>query len=249
MLHLETIGGSGLNYLDTKYMTSARTMIVEEIVEKKIRSIMMIDIASSLNYAKFDEVKDCGTTHEMWINLKAIYGRDDNLRRDKVESLRGQLDQIKMREDENIAKYSDRIKANVCAIKASREKIEDETMVSKFLRTLLPIYAIRVSEIQEMRCNPKNDITLDAVVGILTTFEKDNYDNYVPSFSNLESAFESKLSLKKKAKKSKARQSESEEEDSSDSDLESIEALLARRYPKGKGKYKGKIILIYFSCE
>ena len=70
----------------------------------------------------------------------------------------------------------------------------------------------------------------------MRTFELDNYDNYVPSSSNLESTFEAKLSLKKKAKKSKAKQSKSEEEDSSDNDLETIEALLARRYPKVKGK-------------
>ena len=30
---------------------------------------MMIDIASTLNYVKFDEVKDCATTYEMWIKL------------------------------------------------------------------------------------------------------------------------------------------------------------------------------------
>ena len=41
-------------------------------------------------------------------------------------------------------------------------KIEDETMVRKFLRTLLPIYEIRVSTIQDVRFNPKNDITLDS---------------------------------------------------------------------------------------
>ena len=44
-----------------------------------------------------------------------------------------------MREYENIAKYSDRIKVSVCAIKALGGKIEDETVVRKFLRTLLPI--------------------------------------------------------------------------------------------------------------
>ena len=80
---------------------------------------MMIDIASTLNYAKFDEVKDCGTTYEMWIKLKAIYGGDDNVRRAKVESLWGQFDKIEMREDENIAKCSNGIKESVCAIKAS----------------------------------------------------------------------------------------------------------------------------------
>ena len=100
-----------------------------------------------------------------------------------------------------------------------------------------------------MRCDLNNQINLDALVGRLTTFELDNYDNYVPSSSNLEYAFKAKLSLKKKAKRSKGNQYESEEEDSFDSDLETTKALVAIRYPKGKGKYRGKIPLIYFFCE
>ena len=50
---------------------------------------MMIAIASSLNYVEFDEVKGCATFHDMWTKLKDIYGGDDNIRRAKVESLRG----------------------------------------------------------------------------------------------------------------------------------------------------------------
>ena len=49
------------------------------------------------------------------------------------------------------------------------------------------------------------------MVGRLTTFKLDNYDNYVPSSKNIESTFEAKLSLKEKGKKSKANQLESEE--------------------------------------
>ena len=84
----------------------------------------------------------------------------------------------------------------------------------------------------------------------LIDFELDNYENYVPTSKNIESAFEAKLSLKK-GKKIKDIQSESEEEseESSDSDLEVIEALLAKKYSRGKGKYRGKTPLIYFTCE
>ncbi len=88
-----------------------------------------------------------------------------------------------------------------------------------------------------------------ALVGRLPTFELDDYDNYLPSSSNLESTFEAKVSLKKKAKRSERKQSKSEVKDNYDSDLEAIEALLARRYPKGKGKYKEKIPLICLSCK
>ena len=49
----------------------------------------MIDIASTLSYAKFDEIKDCKTIFDMWNKLKEIYGGNDNVNRAKDESLRG----------------------------------------------------------------------------------------------------------------------------------------------------------------
>ena len=94
------------------------------------------------------------------------------------------------------------------AIRASGEKkIEDETVVNKVLRTLLPIYAIKVLVIQERRCDPHNQINLDSLVVRLTTFELDNYDNYAPSSKNLESTFEAKSSLKIRDTKSKGKKS------------------------------------------
>ena len=148
----------------------------------------------------------------MWNKLKDIYRGHENVRRAKVESLRGKFDQMRMREDENIAKYVKRIKASVSGIKACGGDIQETTIVSKVLRTLLPIYAIRVSIIQEMRCDPNNKLTFDVLVGRLTTFELDKYDNYVPVSKNIESAFETKFILKENNKKSKSNQSRSEEE-------------------------------------
>ena len=141
----------------------------------------MIDIASSLSYEEFDEIKDCKSANAMWKKLKEIYGGDDNVRRAKVESLRGQFDQMRMREDENIAKYVERVKASVSAIRASGGEIKEEIVISKVLRTLLHVYAVRVSAIQERRCEENHKINLDAIVGRLTAFELDNFDNYVPA--------------------------------------------------------------------
>ena len=85
----------------------------------------------------------------------------------------------------------------------------------------------------------------------MTTFKLDNFDNYVPASKNIEFAFEAKLSLKEKGKKIKDNHSDSEEaiEESSDSDLEVVEAFLAMKYSRSRGKYRGKIPLIFFSCE
>ena len=141
-LHLATINDSGCKYLDAKYETPTGTLSIEDLAKKKNHNIMMIDIASTLSYEEFDEVKDCKIYFAMWNKLKGIYGGDENVRRAKEKSLRGKFDQMRMREDENVAKYVERVKASVGAIRASRGEIKEEIIVSKILRTFLPIYAI-----------------------------------------------------------------------------------------------------------
>ena len=55
---------------------------------------------------------------------------------------------------------------------------------------MLPICVIRVSAIQELRCTPSSNLTLEGLVGRLTTFELSNFDNF--KYENFE--FFSKLS-------------------------------------------------------
>ena len=71
--------------------------------------------------------------------------------------------------------------------------ITEETMIRKVLKTLVPIYPIKVFAIQELRCTPSNDLTLDSLVGRLIAFELSNFDNYVPS--TIECSFKSHLTL------------------------------------------------------
>ncbi len=47
-------------------------------------------------------------------------------------------------------------------------------MISKVLRTLLPIYAMRVFVIQELRCTDGSNLTLEGLIGRITTFELSN---------------------------------------------------------------------------
>ena len=97
----------------------------------------------------------------MWIKLAKIYGGDTNVNRAKFESLRGKFDDMRMLESENISQYCTWVKDVVNAIRGSVGIIDDETIVRKVLRTLLPKYSIRVSTMQELRCIPGNTITLE----------------------------------------------------------------------------------------
>ena len=82
----------------------------------------MLEIASALSYAKFDDIKGLDSEKKMWDALNIIYGRDKNVQRAKSKSIRGKFDDMKMEEGENIAQYVSRIKEVVNAIKSATSK-------------------------------------------------------------------------------------------------------------------------------
>ena len=166
----------------------------------------MLEIASALSYAKFHDIKGCNAAYKMWEALQNIYGGDKNVQRDNSKSLRGKFDDMRMEEGENMAQYVARLKEVVSAIKGATGHIDDDTILSKVLRTLLPIYAIRVSSTYELRCILGNNLVLKGLVGRLTAFELSNFDNYKPE--SLESAFKAKLLLKILMRRSRGRKEE-----------------------------------------
>ena len=119
----------------------------EDMKKKKEHNQTMLEIASTLSYEKFDDIKVRDTAKKMWDTLHTIYGGDKNIQRAKSESLRGKFNDMKMEEDENTTQYIARIKELVSAIKGAIGQIDDDTILRKVLRTLFPNYAIRVSTI------------------------------------------------------------------------------------------------------
>ena len=207
----------------------------------------MLDIASALSCVEFDDINSLDSANKMWDALYTIYGGDKNILRAKSESLRGNFDDMRMQEGENIAQYFSRKKDVVNAIRGATSKIDDDIVLRKYLRTLLPIYAIRVFAIQELGCILGNVLTLKGLVGRLTSIELSSFDNYKPK--NIESSFKAKLSLKEPNVKKKRTKYVSSNSDKDEEDVDQIEALLARRFHRGKGKFKDKLPIIYFNCN
>ena len=83
----------------------------------------------------------------------------------------------------------------------------------------------------------------------LTAFELSNFDNY--RVENLESTFKAKMKIKdiEDTSSKKRRKGKHASIDSSidEKDVEQLEALLARRFHRGKGKFKGKLPIICFN--
>ena len=103
-----------------------------------------------------------------------------------------------------------------------------------------------------MRCISGNKLTLEGIVGRLTAFELPNFDKYRPE--NLESTFKAKLLLKetkevKPKKKKRKIKYASNDSNTDEEDVKQLEALLARRFHRGNGKFKGKLPIICFNCN
>lgn len=192
-LHLGSISDYAQTCIVTEHVDPIGTPSAQDMKNKQDHNQAMLEIVSALNYAEFDDIKGCNTAFKMWKALSDIYGGDLNVQRAKRESLRGKFDDMKMEEHENAVQYGARVKEVVSAIRCLGGTLDNDTVNSKYLRTLLPIYAIRVSAIQELRCIPGNDLSLEGIIGRLTAFELSNFDNYKPD--KVESAFKAKLSL------------------------------------------------------
>ena len=78
----------------------------------------MLEIAYALSYVEFDDIKGCDTTFKMWKALLYIYGGDQNVQREKIKSLRGNFDDMKMEEGEKSTQYGTEMKEAVSAIRS-----------------------------------------------------------------------------------------------------------------------------------
>lgn len=177
-LHLAGIGDSAKYYIENDYVSPVAPLTAEEMRAKQEHNQAMLEIASTLSYQKFEDTKDFTTTKDMWDTLAKIYGGNLYVLKAKAKSLRGKFDEMKMQEGGNIAQYCGRTKEVVNAIRGANGIIDEENIIGKVLRTLRPIYAIKILAIQESRCNSANALTLEGLIGKPTTFQVSNYDKF-----------------------------------------------------------------------
>ena len=67
-----------------------------------------------------------------------MYGDGEKNKKVKLQTLRRQYKLLYMEEKESIADYFDRIQELVNALRSCKDKISDEQVVDKILRTLPP---------------------------------------------------------------------------------------------------------------
>ena len=93
-------------------------------------------ILSGLTKTIFVKVMHCETAKEIWDKLKNIYEGDNKVKREKLQTYRGQFENQKMKEEVNIAAYFLRVDEIVNIIRGLGERIEESIIVQNILRSL-----------------------------------------------------------------------------------------------------------------
>jgi hypothetical protein len=166
--------------------------------------------------------------------------RDAKVKGSKLQTFRVKFEQLKMKEDENIASYFLRVDEEINAIKVLVEEMKETIIFQKVLRYLPMIYDSNISSLEERKS--LDTLSMDELHGILTTYEmRTEQDSPVTK----EETFMASKKIKKKDKHKPKSYC------SCNDDLEEDEEItkFIRRLKKGTKKYKGKLPLICFNCD
>jgi hypothetical protein len=198
-------------------------------------------LLNGLGETIFTKVAHCKYAKEIRDKLRNIYEGDSKVKAAKLQTYRGQLKQLNMKEDENIAAYFLRVDETVNAIMGLGEEIQESVIVQKVLISLPVKFDPKISALEERA--DLNSIRMDELHGIFTTYEmKTEQQN--PDVK--EAAF-------KASKRSKQKGKQQEKEHSSNSDVleddEEVVNFVKKLNKRSDGRYRGKLPLICFNCD
>jgi hypothetical protein len=126
-------------------------------------------LLNGLDDKVFTKVAHCKSAKDIWDKLRNIYEGDSKVKAAKLQTYRGQFEQPKMKENEDIAAYFLRVDETVNAIIGLGEEIEESVIFQKVLRSILVIFNPKISTLEE-RSN-LNSIIMDELHGIFTAYE------------------------------------------------------------------------------
>ena len=111
----------------------------------------------------------CSSSKKMWDKLQITYERDIKVKEAKLQTYKGQFEQLRMNEDEEITTYILRVDQLVNTIRGLGEEFEEAIVVQKVLRTLAKRFNPKIFALED-RTDLKI-MTVDQLHGTLVAYE------------------------------------------------------------------------------
>jgi gag-polypeptide of LTR copia-type len=135
----------------------------------------------------FEKIAGATTSKEAWNILEKVFKGADRVKQVRLQTLRGELESIKIKESESVSDYITCVQAVVNQLICNGEALTDARVVEKILRSLTDNLKNVVCAIEESKDLVK--LTVDELVGSLEAHEQCkrkkgkliNHESYVSS--------------------------------------------------------------------
>ncbi|GKB90693.1 retrovirus-related pol polyprotein from transposon TNT 1-94 [Tanacetum coccineum] len=103
----------------------------------------------SVDELGFEKIAEATTSKEAWETLEKVYKAVDRVKQVRLQTLRGELEAMKMKETESVSDYITHVQAMVNQLKQNSETLTDSKVVEKILRSLTEKFENVIKKNQE----------------------------------------------------------------------------------------------------
>src|ERR1044072_1635351 len=163
---VKTIGESSTTTIEYK---KEEDWTKEEEEEAWANSKALNAIFNGVDKNMFRIINTCVVAKEAWEILKTAHEGTSRVRMSRLQILTTQFETLRMGEDQTIAEFPMKIRDIANSSFALGEKMSDEKLVRKILRSLPKRFAMKVTAIEEAQ--DIASMQVDELIGSLQTFE------------------------------------------------------------------------------
>ncbi|KAH1057547.1 hypothetical protein J1N35_035612 [Gossypium stocksii] len=148
--------GEGFHIWQVKMRTYLQAFDLWEVVNSDaepapLRANPMVAQIRQYADKRTKRIMECETPKQAWDKLKEEFQGTERTRQQQLLNLRRDFENLKMREEETVKQYSDRIMAVVNSIRLLGEQFDEARIVEKVLSTLPERYEAKISSLEDSR--------------------------------------------------------------------------------------------------
>jgi predicted GNAT family acetyltransferase len=153
---------------DTAGYTAAQNKALKETRSKDKTALYMLFRA--VDESGFEKIAGSTTSKEAWDTLKKAYEGADRVKQVRLQTLRGELERMQMKESETVSDYITRLQTVVNQLNRNGETVTDARVVEKILRSLTDKFENIVCAIEESK--DLSTLSVEELAGSLEAHEQ-----------------------------------------------------------------------------
>ena len=163
-----TTGYKEPSAVEVAAMTANQTKILKE--ERMKDRVALYLLFQAVDESGFEKIAGATTSKEAWETLNTVFKGADRVKQVRLQTLRGELEAMKMKETEGVSDYITRVQMVVNQLKRNGETLTDARVVEKILRSLTENFENVVCAIEESK--NLETMTIDDLAGSLEAHEQ-----------------------------------------------------------------------------